>query len=69
MFQVQSELMVEKRNIFEQELDKEVKVCTTVSRVCVYYLPNNIHDYRVCKKRLRVNHYDFMALHSMWRIF
>jgi hypothetical protein len=26
-FQVQSTLMVEKRNIFEQELDKEVKVC------------------------------------------
>ena len=34
IFQVQSELMVEKRNIFEQELDKEVKVYTTVSRVC-----------------------------------
>jgi hypothetical protein len=28
IFQVQSELMIEKRHIFEQELDKDVKVCT-----------------------------------------
>ena len=21
------------------------------------------------KRKMRVNHYDFMALHSMWRIF
>lgn len=41
-FKVQNELMVEKRNIFEQELDREVKVYYIIRLCKEYYVRENV---------------------------